>query len=170
MRGQVIQVVFLFKQILYMCINRQIDTTYFLYFLLHLCVPGLNSPLAMLQSATPGPCGGGDKVRPAWQVASGGGPGATGSAVKAGPLQRAPAARSALGPDPGACRPLGSYTLSIKRGDGRGRWAFVKAKDHRSFWRVGRWSRGVTAPAALCLPSLLLLPLPPPPLLLWRLQ
>lgn len=32
-----------FKQILYMYINRrQIDTTYFLYFVLHFCVPGLN--------------------------------------------------------------------------------------------------------------------------------
>lgn len=70
MTGQVsiVQALLLFffflKQILYMYINRrQIDTTYFLYFLLHLCVPSLNSPLVTLQGADTRSIEEGDKVR-----------------------------------------------------------------------------------------------------------
>lgn len=61
------------KQIPYMYINRrQIDTTYFLYFLLHLCVPGLNSPLVMLRSAGTRSVRREARCALTWQVDSGG--------------------------------------------------------------------------------------------------
>lgn len=74
-RGEVgvVQASTFLKQTLYMYINRrQIDTTYFLYFLLHLCDPGFNSPLVTLRSPnTRSVCREARRV-PTWQADSGG--------------------------------------------------------------------------------------------------
>lgn len=103
----------LLEQILYMCIHRrQRDTTYFLYFLLHRCVPGLNSPLVTFQStdgrSTSTRCG------PTCQVV------ARGSEAPEGRVRGDPQA-------PSARVPWAPVSITGRRP--RGGRAFVKAKD-----------------------------------------
>lgn len=112
----------LLEQILYMCIHRrQRDTTYFLYFLLHRCVPGLNSPLVTFQStdgrSTSTRCG------PTCQVV------ARGSEAPEGRVRGDPQA-------PSARVPWAPVSITGRRP--RGGRAFVKAKDRPRSRRLGR--------------------------------
>lgn len=93
----------------------------------------------MLQSATPGLCGGGRQVALTWQVDPGSGSGGHGPLSEGRTLLCAPSAWSALVLYPQVPSALLALTPSVLTGNGRGRSAFIKAKDHRSFWRAGRW-------------------------------
>lgn len=102
----------------------------------------------MLQSATPGLCGGRRQVALTWQVGPGGGSGGHGPLSEGRTLLHAPSAWSALVLYPQVPSALLALTPSVLTGNGRGRSAFLKAKGHRSFWRAGRWwPREDTAPA-----------------------
>lgn len=118
-----------------MCINsRQIDTTYFLYFLLHLCDPGLNSSLVMLQSTeTRSMCREARCVL-TWQVGSGG--------LEAPVTGQPPS--TALHPGRRPLTGLSPAVLGRRRPRGRG--SFRKAKDRRLGGGQAA-ARGILAPA-----------------------
>lgn len=149
------------KQMLYMCVNKTDRHYLFFIFLLHRCVPGLSSPLATLQSAAPGPCGGGRCGCPVWQVDSGGVPGAQRSLDGGGRCRVPPLPGPPRASAPRCLQLPRSYTLNVNQAaTQQGGRAPVKAKDPWRPQRVGRrWPSPSQPPPALCprLPSSLLL-------------